>query len=118
MHALGCGSPLNDSPRIGSEMTCAKLKVTCTLVTASGETIVGENYCRNPQAVCPRSPGEDYTKCKTICDQVGHAEVVAAMLAGDKASGATAHLKGHSYYCRDCQETLFAAGVVSLSILN
>lgn len=95
---------------------CAKVTTRCTLVTTTGERIVGENVCRNPQAKCPRLPGEDYTKCRTICDQVGHAEVVAVMNAGEKARGAKAFLEGHTYACMNCQHALFGAGVESLSL--
>lgn len=93
-------------------MTCAKQRVICTLVTTDGERIVGENYCFNPQEVCPRSPGEGYEKC----EQQGHAEQVAVRLAGPKAKGARAFLEGHTYACRDCQEALFGAGIESLKI--
>jgi deoxycytidylate deaminase len=95
---------------------CAKTTVTCTLVRPDGEHIVGTNYCRNAQPVCPRKPGEGYDKCRSICDQAGHAEAVAVMLAGDRAKGARAYLQGHTYACQACQETLFAAGVISLSV--
>jgi len=95
---------------------CAKLVVGCTLVAADGERIFGANWCANPQEVCPREPGEDYTKCTTICQQLGHAEEVALKEAGNKAKGARAILEGHTYACRDCQEALFSAGVVSLEI--
>lgn len=95
---------------------CAKTVVTCTLVTRNGEQITGQNLCRNPQHTCPREPGEGYEKCKTICDQVGHAEVVALSLAGPKAAGARAYLLGHTYVCQQCQVALFSAGVNSISV--
>lgn len=95
---------------------CAKTTVTCTLVTPSGEHIVGTNYCRNAQPACPRLRGEDYEKCRTVCDQAGHAEIVAVALAGEKARGARAYLQGHTYACQSCQEALFAASVISLSV--
>lgn len=95
---------------------CAKATVRCTLVTPSGEHIVGTNRCANPQPKCPRGPGEDYTKCTAICQQQGHAEQVAVLLAGEKARGARAFLEGHTYACMNCQHALFGAGVVSLSI--
>jgi len=95
---------------------CAKATVTCTLVTPEGEHIVGTNYCHNAQSACPRLPGEGYEKCRSICDQAGHAEVVAIALAGDKANGSRAYLQGHTYACQACQEALFAAGVISLSV--
>lgn len=94
---------------------CAKQTTRTTLV--NGEKLyVGENWCRNPQKICPRNHGEGYEKCKTICDQVGHSEEVAVMLAGENAKGATAYLEGHSYYCMNCQHVLFGAGVIALKL--
>ena len=95
-------------------MTCAKKRVVVYLHSKDGRVFVGENACRRPQAVCPRVPGEGYEKCRTVCDQIGHAEVVALAQAGAAAHGATALLVGHHHYCRACQEALFAAGVKSL----
>lgn len=95
---------------------CAKAVVTCTLVTVDGQHIVGSNYCNNAQPSCPRLPGDGYEKCVSVCRQVGHAEMVALALAGTKATGARAYLQGHTYACQTCQEALFGAGVISLSI--
>lgn len=95
---------------------CAKATVTCTIVAADGERFYGTNYCRNAQPVCPRAPGEGYDKCQTVCDQRGHAEIVALAMAGEKAKGARAYLRGHTYACQPCQEALFGAGVISLSV--
>lgn len=96
---------------------CAKLEVFCKLYLSNGRSVTGTNNCRNPQEVCPRQPGEGYEKCKTICDQVGHAEQVAADAAehlGYSLVGAEAVVFGHSYACRECQERLFGAGVTGL----
>lgn len=95
---------------------CAKTTVTCTLVTPGGECFVGTNECVNPQTVCPRATGEGYEKCKTICRQVGHAEVVALQRAGEQARGARAYIEGHTYACMECQHALFGAGVRSISV--
>jgi hypothetical protein len=95
---------------------CAKTTVRCTIVTVAGDHITGENWCANPQPVCPREIGEGYAKCQTICRQEGHAEAVAVRLAGPKARGARAYLTGHTYACQSCQEALFGAGVESLSV--
>jgi deoxycytidylate deaminase len=95
---------------------CAKQTTRCTIVTVNSEHIIGENWCENPQKKCPRLLGEDYEKCFTVCKQVGHAEVCATMLAGDKAVGAIAYLEGHTYFCQNCQETLFGAGVKYITI--
>jgi deoxycytidylate deaminase len=95
---------------------CAKATVTCEIVAVDGQRFLGTNYCNNAQSICPREEGEGYEKCKSICDQVGHAEVVAVGLAGDNAKGATAYLSGHTYACQHCQESLFGAGVAFLSV--
>lgn len=99
---------------------CAKTTVVCTLIMADGvHKVVGRNGCENPQPVCPRAPGEDYAKCKSICQQVGHAEIVAldgARELGLQIHGAHAYVEGNTYACRNCQEALFAAGVTSLTI--
>lgn len=95
---------------------CARRVVTCTLITPQGERITGKNWCGNPQNICPRSDYEDYTKCKTVCQQWGHAEAVAVAIAGERAMGASAFVEGHTYACRHCQESLFAAGVKTMTI--
>lgn len=97
-------------------MTCAKRVVTCYLVTFAGETFVGRNTCHEPQEVCPRAPDEGYEKCQSVCKQIGHAEEVVLAMAGTRAVGATAYLEGIGWYCRSCQEKLFAAGVVALRV--
>jgi deoxycytidylate deaminase len=95
---------------------CVEATVKCTLVTVAGEHIVGTNECANPQSVCPRAPGEGYEKCKSVCRQLGHAEVVAVMRAGGQARGSRAYIEGHTYACMDCQHVLFGAGVKSVSV--
>lgn len=97
---------------------CAKTTTRCTIITVDGERITGENWCERPQKTCPRIMGEGYEKCKSICEQIGHAEEVAVMLAGSDARGGTAVLSGHTYYCMSCQHALFAAGVVALKLLD
>lgn len=97
-------------------MTCAKVVVTCTLITPAGERFVGRNDCANPQPACPRLPGEDYRKCIAICRQAGHAEEVAVKLAGDKARGAEAFIEGHHRICDNCQHVLADAGVAMATL--
>lgn len=99
-------------------MTCAKKQVTCVLVKGEEIIAVGRNSCRNPQTTCPRLPGEGYEKCKTVCDQPGHAEEIALERAGEEAKGCTAVLFGIGHYCKTCQLKLFEAGVVALKVLN
>lgn len=93
---------------------CAKVRVFCTLVHPDGRRWVGENVVRNPQEVCPRAElprRTGYDRCQTVCDQVGHAEVVALQAAGPDAAGCTAYVENRDYVCRECQSALVAAGV-------
>lgn len=90
---------------------CAKRRVWCVLVTLEGWNIVGENLCRTPQEACPRTEGEGYEKCKTICNQMGHAEEVALRRAesiGLEASHSRAIILGHDHVCDDCDTQLRA----------
>jgi len=101
--------------------SCAKATVRCELHLRTTRVIVGTNACNNPQPVCPRLPGENYTKCRTICDQQGHAEVQAIRTAidggvGSDLVGSVAILSGHTYYCMDCQRALFGAGIAQLRL--
>lgn len=95
---------------------CAKRIVTCTLTAVDGSVHIGTNWCENAQPECPRQPGEGYAKCWTVCKQAHHAERSALVIAGAKAKGAVAELRGHSYYCRECQEALFTAGIKSIGV--
>jgi hypothetical protein len=92
---------------------CAKQTVRCVIWLANGEAVAATNACLNPQPKCPREPGEGYEKCKTICQQLGHAEVQAVQLAariGADLKGSRAVITGHTYACQHCQETLAKAG--------
>lgn len=95
---------------------CAKRRVVCILLLPYGGVVYGENRCRNPQPTCPRTEGEDYTKCRDICDQPYHAEVDALLRAGDKAKGSTAYLIGHDHACESCMGELIEAGVKTINI--
>lgn len=95
---------------------CAKAQVKCTLVTRSGARFVGTNECFNAQPKCPREPGEDYTKCRTICQQLGHAETVALVIAGTRAKGAHAYIEGHNHACKNCQIAMSHAGVAAFTL--
>lgn len=95
---------------------CAKATTRCTIIALNGREYVGQNLCAEPQVACPRLPGDDYTKCATVCRQWGHAEEVAAAIAGERARGGTAYLEGHTYFCDACKAALAAAGVTELVV--
>lgn len=95
---------------------CAKRQVLCVIMDTDGNQFVGRNDCANPQKVCPRGPGEGYEKCKSICDQAGHAEIEALRLAGKRATGASALITGHYWMCEPCGRALQEAGIVQVCI--
>jgi deoxycytidylate deaminase len=96
---------------------CAKRAVECVITATDGQTFVGRNDCENPQPVCPRLPGEGYEKCKSICNQAGHAEREAVKAAGEHARGGSALLTGHYWMCEPCGAALRDAGVSIVKIL-
>lgn len=98
---------------------CAKRQVICW-ITAGGKQYRGENDCANPQPACPRLEGEGYEKCKTICQQAGHAEIEAIRAAqadGRNLTGAKARLFGHYWICEPCGAALRDAGVWSIELV-
>lgn len=99
-------------------MTCAKQKVICRIEATDGTVATGENFCRNPQEICPRigmQSGEGYHLCREVCQQAGHAEEVAVMNLRGKR-GVRATLEGHTYACDSCKQTLKSAGVEILRV--
>lgn len=93
-------------------MTCAKVNVVARL-TVEGRVFEGSNLCNNPQDTCPRSKGEDYTKCRSICFQPGHAEVQAiraAHLGGVDPEGGHMVIY-HKRVCDECQDAMRAYGI-------
>jgi deoxycytidylate deaminase len=97
--------------------------MTCAIVRGDKPYTVlalGTNGCDKPQAVCPRAPGEDYTKCRTVCEQAGHAEMQAVRNLRDAglypAVGAHAYVSGHYWICEPCGRALRDAGVTSVTI--
>lgn len=101
-------------------MTCAKVTVQCDIVPRGLQGCVSAtNACDNPQAACPRLPGEGYTKCESICMQDGHAEMQAlrkARAVGVSVVGATVYVSGHYHVCEPCARALRDAGVKSIVI--
>lgn len=81
---------------------------------------MGENHCYTPQEICPRKDGEGYEKCKSVCNQPGHAEEQAlnAWKRTQKDEPRTAILEGHSYFCHSCIQQLRKIGVKYFVIGN
>ena len=86
---------------------CFKRQVCAVIVTNKGEISVGQNLIYNEEVVeCPRTKGEGYDKCTSICKQKGHAEteaIRAGLEAGYDIRGANLYLMGHHRICGPCQ---------------
>ena len=105
---------------ITDKMQCAKQVVSCMITSPEGFVVYGENYCLNPQPVCPRLPGEGYEKCHTICKQVGHAEEVAIMKAIEKGfdlSRARATIS-HKRICDNCAGILEMHNITDVVLIG
>jgi deoxycytidylate deaminase len=97
---------------------CARRVVTATVVKGDAK-YVSTNFCRNAQEICPRGDAPSmvgYDKCRDICDQPGHAETNALMLAGEDACGSTLYLEGHTFICDNCLKAIKEAGVKNMVI--
>jgi deoxycytidylate deaminase len=102
-------------------MTCAKRRVRCEIVTNTGAIFESTNWCDKPQKTCPRLPGENYDKCKSICHQQAHAEINALnalKLNGFTANEAKAYVYGIDYVCKECSRALFEAGIKEIRIMG
>ena len=96
-------------------MTCAKRVVIATLTNRHNpeDYYIATNNCSNPQQVCPREDGEDYTKCHTVCKQAGHAETSVLNLVRSKdLTDYDLTVIGHDRMCQDCMNAVADAGVL------
>lgn len=99
---------------------CAKQTVAVLVVGRSGTRYLATNYTFNPQPVCPRGDmptGVGYHLCKEVCQQPGHAEINALILAGEDAMGGRMVISGHTYACESCQGAARRAGVVKIEFV-
>ncbi len=110
--------------KIGLEGLCAKQTTIAIIFNSENNSFaIGHNTCANPQGTCPRevqgfATGEGYELCKSVCEQVGHAETNALRSAGDMAKGATLLLIGHNRICNDCAKAMKEAGIKDTYIIG
>lgn len=101
---------------------CAKRRVVA-VATVRGPLgmryFIGENLCTNPQSTCPRSPGEGYAKCYSVCGQLGHAEEnllrqirMAGVALGDIQ---VIHVYGQPGPCDHCRALLRDLGLLAIT---
>lgn len=106
-------------PGKGHGVTCAKQVVKATIIALDGREFTGFNDVLNPQMVCPRGDmpsNVGYHLCRDVCQQPGHAEVMAIAAAGEHARGATLILEGHKAVCPACLIACEAAGIARIEV--
>jgi len=86
---------------ITNPLRCAKQEVIAIIVDGE-KSYIGSNWCKKPQKVCPRKDGEDYSECKSICNQDNHAEIDALNKVKGKLKNPILYIIGHSRICKDC----------------
>lgn len=97
---------------------CKKQEVIA-IIENQGNYWVGPNFCLNAQEICPRkgmSSGVGYDLCKSVCQQLSHAEVDACSRAGGNARGGTLYLIGHTYCCDNCKDIMNQYGIKKVVI--
>jgi len=101
---------------------CAKQQ-TVAIIENNGKFWIGRNDCASPQQICPRveqncKTGEGYNLCIEVCEQQGHAEVMACKEAGEEARGGTLYLFGHYYCCDNCLKVMKEHGIKDIKIMS
>ena len=99
---------------------CVK-QTTVAIIINNGYFWVGTNECLNAQKKCPRKDlptGVGYELCKSICKQVGHAEVNACKKSGKNAKGGTLYLIGHTYCCDNCKKIMLDYGIENVVVVG
>ena len=94
---------------------CYKREACAVIVDTNGKIAVGQNLIYAEGVTeCPRTEGEGYEKCKSICNQAGHAETEAikqAKLRNLELNGANLYLTGHYRICDDCKSACDNEGI-------
>jgi hypothetical protein len=64
---------------------CKKKTVIAIILAPNGDYVVGDNFIENVHVTeCPRLNGEGYEKCKSVCQQEDHAEIMAIKKAKER----------------------------------
>jgi len=95
---------------------CLKVLVRCRIYYTLADVrlyVEATNSCSiGDLDVCPRVlAGFSSGQGNDLCGPPKHAEQEAVKLLPEGARGARAHIYGHTWSCRDCQNALVAAGV-------
>lgn len=105
---------INYNPRHSGP--CAKAIVEATLISLDGQRFSSTNFALTPKAICPRGdmPADvGYHLCKTVCNQVAHAEVNVLYAAKGHTKGATMYVS-YKRVCEACRQACEDAGVANI----
>lgn len=114
---------LEEAKKISEQFGCIK-QPTGAVVVKDGQVIGRGSNAGKKVSVCPRwsSPtGKNYEPCRPICRQDGHAEVMAvrdAQEEGFDTANADLYLYGHWWCCKNCWDTMIAAGIKNVYLLE
>lgn len=109
---------MKEATKLLENSGCIK-QPTAAVIVKSG-VIIGRGANAGKRIeVCPRvvhkcPTGTGYHFCKDICQQEGHAEVVAihnAITNGNHIEGADLYLDGHWWCCKPCWDEMIKAGI-------
>lgn len=115
---------LQQAKKIAELGTCLKLKTGAVLVKNGKIIGRGSNTGIKKIKVCPRDEmptGSDYSACKAICGQKGHAEDTAiddAVKNNKNTKGADVYLWGHWWCCEPCWKKMIGAGIRNVCLLE
>ena len=92
---------------------------TVAVIVKGGKIIGRGSNAGKLVDICPRvvkncPTGTGYELCKEVCEQVGHAEVMAirdALSCGEDLRGASLYLDGHWWVCKPCWDEILKAGI-------
>ncbi len=92
---------------------------TAAVVVKNGK-IIGQGVNAGKRVeICPRTihncpTGTGYEYCKEVCNQEGHAEVVAvrdALKKTNNLKGVSLYLDGHWWICQGCWDEIIRVGI-------
>ena len=109
---------IKEATKLLNESGCVKQPTAAIIV--KNKRIIGKGVNAGKRvAVCPRvihqyPTGVGYELCGTVCQQEGHAEIMAILDAKNKGHNtkkANLYLDGHWWICESCWIEIIKAGI-------
>lgn len=109
---------MKEATKLLKKSGCIK-QPTAAVVVKDGKIIGRGTNAGKRTKVCPRivhncPTGTGYEYCKNICNQQGHAEVMAigdALKRTENLRGASLYLDGHWWICKPCWDLIIKVGI-------